>query len=139
MCHQYFRFVTLSFISLAQGSFCPSNLVILPRTRTRVPCLGITEHGFLVPCPKFQLHGLEQYDRSIPAGAVDTFHLLPDTQMGAHQGQSTESARELLMEQVHAVRGESSNKVAMLMSMGVAGALNAVSYYRLFQIYEEKL
>lgn len=54
---------------------------------------------------KFQLHGFEQYDRSTPAVAVDTFHLLPDTQMGAHQGQFTESALELLMEQVDAVWG----------------------------------
>ena len=57
--------------------------------------------------------------------------MLPVTQMGARKGRSTESALELLTEQVHTVWGQGADKVATLLSMDVAGAFNTVSHERL--------
>ena len=62
---------------------------------------------------------------------ADTFNLLPDTQMGARQNRSTESALELLTEQVHTVWGQGGDKVATLLSMDVSGAFNSVSHQKL--------
>lgn len=57
-----------------------------------------------------------------------TYKLLPETQMKARSGQSTESALELLTEQIHTVWGQGKNKIAFLLSMDVAGAFNTVFY-----------
>lgn len=62
---------------------------------------------------------------------AETHGLLPDTQMGARRGKSTESALELLTEQVHTVWGQGKNKVATLLSIDVAGAFDSVSHRRL--------
>ena len=62
---------------------------------------------------------------------AETYQLLPETQMGARQGKSTETALELLTEQVYMVWKQGSNKVATLLSMDVAGAFDTVSYQRL--------
>ena len=62
---------------------------------------------------------------------AEQHRLLPDTQMGARRGRSTESALELLTEQVHTVWGQGNNKVATLLSMDVAGAFDTVSHRRL--------
>ena len=51
--------------------------------------------------------------------------------MGRQSCRSTESALEVLTEQVHTVWGQGSDKVATLMSMDVAGAFDTVSHQRL--------
>ena len=62
---------------------------------------------------------------------AERFKLLPETQMGARKNRSTESALELLTEQVHTIWGQGKNKVATLLSMDVAGAFDTVSHRRL--------
>ena len=62
---------------------------------------------------------------------AETHRLLPDTQMGARRGRSTETALELLTEQIHTVWGQGNDKVATLLSMDVAGAYDTVSHRRL--------
>ena len=62
---------------------------------------------------------------------AESNNLLPDMQMGARRGRSTESALELLTEQVHTVWGQGNDKVATLLSMDVAGAFDTVSHQRL--------
>ena len=62
---------------------------------------------------------------------ADKFQLLPETQMGARRGKSTETALELLTEQVHSVWGQGRDKMATLLSMDVAGAFDTVSHQRL--------
>ena len=62
---------------------------------------------------------------------AETHRLLPDTQMGARRGRSTETALELLTEQIHTVWGQGNDKIATLLSMDVAGAYDTVSHRRL--------
>ena len=62
---------------------------------------------------------------------AEKHRLLPDTQMGARKGRSTESALELLTKQVHTIWGQGKDKVATLLSMDVAGAFDTVSHQRL--------
>ena len=62
---------------------------------------------------------------------AESLHLLPDAQMGARRGRSTETALELLTEQVHAVWGQGKDKVATMLSLDVAGAFDTVSHVRL--------
>lgn len=62
---------------------------------------------------------------------AERFNLLPCTQMGARRGRSTETALELLTEQVHTVWGQGRDKVATLLSMDIAGAFDTVSHQRL--------
>lgn len=57
--------------------------------------------------------------------------LLPKTHMGARRNRSTESALELLTEQVHEVWGQGDDKVATLLSMDISGAFDTVSHPRL--------
>lgn len=45
---------------------------------------------------------------------AETYHHLPDTEMGACPGMSTGSAPDLFVEQVHAVWGQGNDKVAPL-------------------------
>lgn len=58
-------------------------------------------------------------------------HLLPSTQMGARKQRSTETALELLVEQIHAVWGSGSEYVASVLSLDVSGAFDKVSHERL--------
>lgn len=54
--------------------------------------------------------------------------LILDTQMGGRRGKSTETALELLTEQVHTVWGKGKDKVAVLLSIDVAGTFDTVSH-----------
>lgn len=69
---------------------------------------------------------------------AETYHLLPETQMGARKGKSMEIALELLTEQVHTIWGQGSNKIATLLSMDVAGAFDTVSHQQLIHNLREK-
>lgn len=51
--------------------------------------------------------------------------------MGGRPGRSTETALELLTEQIHTVWGVGNDKVASLLSIDVAGAFDTVSHQRL--------
>ena len=51
--------------------------------------------------------------------------------MGARWGKSTKTALELLTKQVHTVWKQSNDKVAILLSMDIAGAFDTVSYQKL--------
>ena len=62
---------------------------------------------------------------------AETHRLLPDSRMGARRGRSTETALELLTEQIHTVWGQGNDKIATLLSMDVAGAYDTVSHRRL--------
>lgn len=62
---------------------------------------------------------------------AETYQLLPETQVKARRGKSTETALELLTEQVHTVWGQGNNKVAALLSVDIAGAFETVSHQRL--------
>lgn len=62
---------------------------------------------------------------------AETHKLLPETHMGARRGESTETALEMLTEQVHTVWGQRGDKVASLLSIDVAGAFDTVSHPRL--------
>ena len=62
---------------------------------------------------------------------AETHQLLPKTQRGARRDKSTETALELLTEQVYIVWKQGNNKVAILLSMNVAGAFDTVSHQRL--------
>ena len=58
--------------------------------------------------------------------AAEEHHLLPDTQMGARQGRSTETALEFLIKQVRTV-WSSKKHVATLLSLDISGAFNTVN------------
>lgn len=62
---------------------------------------------------------------------AETYHVLPETQMGARKDKSTETALKLLREQIHTVWGQDNNKVATLLSMDVAGAFDTVLHPQL--------
>ena len=62
---------------------------------------------------------------------AETYHLLPETQIGARRGKFTEMTSELLLEQIHTVWGQGNDKVATLLSMKVAGVLDTVSHQQL--------
>ena len=62
---------------------------------------------------------------------AESLRLLPDSQMGARRGRSTETALELLTEQIHTVWGQGKDNVATLLSVDVAGAYDTVSHPRL--------
>lgn len=51
--------------------------------------------------------------------------------MGARKGKPTETALELLTEQVHTVWGQGNDKLATVLSMDVAGSFDTVSHQRL--------
>ena len=62
---------------------------------------------------------------------TEAFKLLPESQMGARKGRSTDTALELLTEQVQTIWGQGNNKIATLLSTDVAGAFDTVSHERL--------
>ena len=53
--------------------------------------------------------------------------LLPDTQMGNQRNQSTKTALELLIEQIHTI-WESPEHVASVLSLDILGAFNTINY-----------
>jgi exonuclease III len=65
------------------------------------------------------------------AWLAETHRLLPDTHMGCRKGRSTETALEMLTEQIHTVWGKGTDRVATLLSLDVAGAFDTVSHDRL--------
>ena len=64
-------------------------------------------------------------------------HLLPDTQMGARVGRSTETALELLTRQIHTI-WSSKRHVATLLSVDISGAFDTVNPLRLLDILRKK-
>ena len=62
---------------------------------------------------------------------TEKLRLIPDTQMGARPGRATDTALELLTEQVHTVWNQGKDKVASLLSIDVSGAFDTVSHRRL--------
>jgi hypothetical protein len=64
---------------------------------------------------------------------AEDHHLLPNTQMGARAGRSTETALELLVEQVRTI-WSSKKHVATLLSLDIAGAFDTVNLVRLLNI-----
>ena len=62
---------------------------------------------------------------------TEKHRLIPDTQMGARPGRATDTALELLTEQVHTVWNQGKDKVASLLSIDVSGAFDTVSHRRL--------
>ena len=63
---------------------------------------------------------------------------LPASQMGARPGRSTETALELLTEQIHTVWSTGNDKVATLLSMDVARAFPTVNHARLIHNLRKK-
>jgi hypothetical protein len=69
--------------------------------------------------------------------AAEEHKLLPDTQMGARPGRSTETALELLTAQVKTVWG-SGKFVASLLSLDISGAFDTVNPIRLLDTLRQK-
>ena len=69
--------------------------------------------------------------------AAEEHGLLPDTQMGARKGKSTETALELLVEQVRTV-WTSKKHVASLLSLDISGAFDTVNPTRLLDTLRKK-
>ena len=69
--------------------------------------------------------------------AAEAHHLLPDTQMGARRGRSTDTALELLTEQVRTV-WNSGRFAASLLSLDISGAFDTVNPTRLLDILRQK-
>lgn len=59
---------------------------------------------------------------------AEQYQLIPNTQMGGRPGKSTETALELLTKQIHTVWGLENDKIALLLSIDVAGAFDTVSH-----------
>ena len=62
---------------------------------------------------------------------AETHALLPQTQMGARGQRSTETALDLLTEQIHTVWGAAKPRVATMLCLDVKGAFDNVSHARL--------
>ena len=58
-------------------------------------------------------------------------NLLPHNQMGARKGRGTDTALQLLTEQIHTIWGQGNDKVASILSLDIAGAFDHVSHIRL--------
>jgi hypothetical protein len=71
------------------------------------------------------------------SGLAEEHKLLPDTQMGARKGRSTETASELLTEQIHTVWG-AGKRVATLLSLDISGAFDTVNPIRLLDTLRKK-
>lgn len=69
--------------------------------------------------------------------AAEKYNLLPDTQMGARTKRSTESALELLTEQIRTV-WKSPKHVATLLSLDLSGAFDTVHPIRLLDVLRKK-
>ena len=64
--------------------------------------------------------------------------LLPAEQMGARKNRSTETALELLTEQIHTIWGSKGENVASLLCLDVSGAFDKVSHTRLLHNLKKK-
>ena len=62
---------------------------------------------------------------------AEAHDLLPHNQMGARRGRGTDTALQLLTEQIHTIWGQNNDKVASLLSLDIAGAFDHVSHIRL--------
>ncbi|KAI0995563.1 hypothetical protein K3495_g12617 [Podosphaera aphanis] len=71
--------------------------------------------------------------------AAEEFNLLPEEQMGARPKRCTNSAVELLTEQIHTIWGKDKRKVASLLSLDISGAFDNVSQKRLIHNLREKV
>jgi hypothetical protein len=70
---------------------------------------------------------------------AETYHVLPETQMGARKGRSTESALQLLTEQVHTIWNlPGKQQVATMLGMDMSGAFDNVSHTRLLDNLRKK-
>src|SRR3981081_881889 len=69
--------------------------------------------------------------------AAEEHHLLPKTQMGGRKNRSTETALELLTEQIRTI-WTSKKHVATLLSIDILGAFNIVNHTRLLEILRKK-
>src|SRR3982075_990106 len=69
--------------------------------------------------------------------AAEEYHLLPKTQMGGRKNRSTETALELLTEQIHTL-WPSKKHVATLLSIDISGAFDTVNHIRLLEILRKK-
>jgi hypothetical protein len=69
--------------------------------------------------------------------AAEQYHLIPDTQMGARTKRSTETALELLTEQVQTV-WKSPKHIATILSLDLSGAFDTVHPIRLLDILRKK-
>ena len=69
--------------------------------------------------------------------AAEEYKLLPDTQMGARPGRSTEIALELLTAQVKTIWG-SGKFVASQLSLDISGAFDTVNPTRLLDVLRKK-
>lgn len=63
--------------------------------------------------------------------------LLPNSQMGNRTNRSTETALELLVEQIHTI-WKASNQVASVLSLDIAGAFDTVNHIRLLDNLRQK-
>ena len=63
--------------------------------------------------------------------------LLPDSQMGNRTNRSTETALEMLVEQIHTV-WKTRNQVASVLSLDIAGAFDTVNHLRLLDNLRKK-
>lgn len=63
--------------------------------------------------------------------------LLPDSQMGNRTYRSTETALELLVEQIHTA-WKTKNQVALVLSLDIAGAFDTVNHLRLLDNLQKK-
>ena len=70
---------------------------------------------------------------------AETHGMLPQTQMGARKGRSTDTALRLLTEQIHTIWGlPGPKKVATILSMDISGAFDNVSRPRLIHNLRER-
>lgn len=65
------------------------------------------------------------------SGLAEEHALLPEEQMGARKGRSTDTALELLTEHIHTVWGCGTDNVASMLSLDMSGAFDHVAHTRL--------
>jgi hypothetical protein len=68
---------------------------------------------------------------------AEQHHLLPNTQMGNRPHRSTETALELLVEQIHTIWG-STRHLASVLSLDISGAFDTVNHLRLLDNLRKK-
>lgn len=68
---------------------------------------------------------------------AELYKLLPDNQMGKRENRSTETALELLTEQIRTV-WSSKKHVASVLSLDISGAFDTVNHVRLLDNLREK-
>jgi hypothetical protein len=68
---------------------------------------------------------------------VEEYHLLPDIQIGGRKGRSTETAIELLTEQIYTI-WTSKKHIATLLSIDISGAFDTINHTRLLDILRRK-